>query len=102
MKDRVTTVSLLIAFVTFLVVVQAQAPPSNGKPVPVLTDVQKLTLQGKAKDLKIAELTVQQAVTAYKQAQVELQAAVAALDQPCFDLKDDMTYVLNEKKDGCK
>ena len=96
--------AMLVAFVAFLVTVHVTARQSPAKTeVPTLTDMQKLVLQGKAKDLKIAELTVQAALTAYKQAQTDLQAALAAVQQPCHDLKlDDLTYVLNEKKDGCK
>jgi hypothetical protein len=113
LKPTHVTVLVLAAYAAFLVFVYAtapvngfdpgQAPPANGaKPVPTLTDVQKLTLQGKAKDVKIAELTVTAAVSAYKQAQAEFQAAVAAVQQPCYDLKDDLTFVANDKKDGCK
>jgi hypothetical protein len=100
------TVLVLVVLVSFVVFARAQAPPATGAkseaPVPTLTDVQKLTLQGKAKDLKIAELTVQTALSAYKVAQAEFQAAVAAVQQPCFDLKEDLTYARNDKKDGCK
>jgi hypothetical protein len=60
---------------------------------PALTDVQKLSIAGLAKDMQIAQLQAQAAQAAYAKALAELQQMVTALQVPGFDLDlQTMTY----------
>jgi hypothetical protein len=88
-----TRVAALVGFLLLVgVFVRAQEAPKAATG-PTLSEVQKLTIQNKAKDVELWQLRAQQAASEYDKARADLTKLLAEVTPQGFTLNDRLDLV---------